>query len=176
MNKDKYILCIDASLSCTGYAVFDYDENLIETGHIDTHLIKCKNKEIHSEKLLFIFNSLNVLSKKYDFNLVLQERSFVQHNTTTKILHKVVGVIELLFNKLDIILISPQSTKCLLCRKDATKEDMIKAVNFNLGSDLTDDNESDAAALGIYYFSKKRDGVEISNIGKKKTVKRKKTK
>lgn len=159
MNKNKeYLLCLDVSLSCTGYAIFAKDGELKSKGVINTKYIKCKDAEIHGEKLLCIFNSLNKLEKEYDFNLIIIERSFVKFNKATKAIQKVFGIVELLFNKKEIILISPQSTKSFLCGKNATKEDMIKVINFNYGLDLgknkTDDNISDAVALGHYYFNK----------------------
>lgn len=154
------ILCLDASLSCTGYAIFDNDGNLKDKGLIDTKFIKIKDSEIHSEKLLYIFNTLNKLEKEYNFDKVIIERSFVKFNKATKAIQKTLGVIELLFNKKEIILISPQSTKSFLCNKNADKEDMIKAINFLYDLDLSlkkkEDNIADAISLGHYYFNKEK--------------------
>ena len=156
----KYILCLDASLSCTGYVVFDDEGNIIDKGLIDTSKIKNKDKEIHGEKLLCIFNTLNKLEHKYNFDKIIIERSFVKFNNATKAIQKTLGVIELLFNKKDIILISPKSTKTFLCNGNADKKDMIRAVNFQYNLDLKEeekykeDNIADAAALGHYYFNK----------------------
>lgn len=154
------ILCLDASLSCTGYAIFDEKGNLKDKGIIDTKFIKIKDSEIHSQKLLYIFNVLNKLEKEYNFDKVIIERSFVKFNKATKAIQKTLGVIELLFNKKDIMLISPQSTKSFLCNKNADKEDMIKAINFLYDLDLSlkkkEDNIADAIALGHYYFNKEK--------------------
>lgn len=154
------ILCLDVSLSCTGYAVFDNNGKIVDKGLIDTKNIKIKDKEIHSEKLLCIFNNLNKLEHKYNFSKIIIERSFVKFNNATKAIQKVLGVIELLFNKKEIILISPKSTKTFLCNGNADKKDMIRAVNFQYNLDLKEeekykeDNIADAVALGHYYFNK----------------------
>lgn len=159
MNK-KYILCLDVSLSCTGYAIFNDSGEIIDRGLIDTTKIKIKDKEIHSEKLLCIFNSLNKLEHQYNFDKVIIERSFVRFNNSTKAIQKALGVIELLFNKKEITLISPKSTKTFLCNGNATKKEMIRAVNFQYNLDLKEeekykeDNIADAVALGHYYFNK----------------------
>lgn len=149
------VLCLDISLSSTGYAVFDENSNLIEKGVIDTHLIKCQDKEHHGEKLLFIFNALNKLEHEYSFSLILQERSFIQHPTASKAIQKVLGVIELLFNKKEIILISPKTTKKFLCNADASKDDMIEAINFNYDLNLNNKNKGDndiADAIALYHY------------------------
>ncbi len=163
MEEEKidknYILCLDISLSCTGYSILKYNGDLVDKGVINTKYIKCKDKEVHGEKLLFIFNSLNKLEKEYNFDLILVERSFVKFNKATKAIQKVFGVMELLFNKKEIILISPLSTKSFLCGKNATKEDVINAINFHynlkLGKDKLDDNIADSISLGHYYLNHK---------------------
>lgn len=158
----EYILCLDVSLSCTGYAIFDNKGNLVDKGLVDTKYIKNKDSEVHSEKLLYIFNTLNKIEKEYNFSKVIIERSFVRFNKATKAIQKALGVIELLFNKKEIMLISPQSTKSFLCKKDASKEDIIKAINFLYDLDLSikekdkEDNIADAIALGHYYYNKEK--------------------
>lgn len=155
---NKYILCLDVSLNSTGYAIFDHDNNLINYGTINTQYIKLRNPEVYSEKVLHIFNQLRDLQKQYDIDLLLIERSFVQFNKATKAIQRVFGIIDLLFNKTEMILISPISTKTLLCghRKDINKQDVINEINFNynLNLKLKDNDIADAIALAFYYFNK----------------------
>lgn len=153
------ILCLDASLSCTGYAIFDEKGNLKDKGIIDTKFIKIKDSEIHSQKLLYIFNALNKLEKEYNFDKVIIERSFVKFNKATKAIQKTLGVIELLFNKKDIMLISPSTTKKFMCgNHQADKQEVIDAVNFQYGLKLKlkDNDIADAISLGSYYFNKEK--------------------
>lgn len=156
--ENNYILCLDVSLNSTGYAIFDYKNNLQKYGTISTSHIPLRNPEVYSEKVLHVFNELRKLQKEYDINLILIERSFVQFNKATKAIQRVFGVIDLLFNKTEMILISPISTKKVLCNNTkANKQDMVNEINFNYNLDLKlEDNDiADAMALAFYYFNQK---------------------
>lgn len=156
--KNNYILCLDVSLNSTGYAIFDYKNNLQKYGTIGTSHIPLRNPEVYSEKVLHVFNELRKLQKEYDIDLILIERSFVQFNKATKAIQRVFGVIDLLFNKTEMILISPISTKKVLCNNTkANKQDMVNEINFNynLNLKLKDNDIADAIALAFYYFNQK---------------------
>ena len=157
-NQNKHILCLDVSLNSTGYAIFTHSNNLVTYGTINTSKIELRNPEVYSEKVLHIFNELRKLNNEYEIDLILIERSFVQFNKATKAIQRVFGVIDLLFNKIEMILISPLSTKTLLCgsKKNIDKIDVLQEINFNYNLDLKlkDNDIADAIALAFYYFNK----------------------
>lgn len=75
----EYVLSIDASLSCTGYAVLDKDTKDI----VDVNKITTTSKIEEGERIFNITNELTEVMDKYDIKEVVMEDQFLGKNAKT---------------------------------------------------------------------------------------------
>ena len=72
------LLAIDPSLSSTGFAVFDEEENLIECGKIKTGPTTSEE-----DRLVKISNKMRGIVENYKINKVVMESQFFSKNAKT---------------------------------------------------------------------------------------------
>ena len=154
------ILALDQSSRITGYSVFQ-DGKLIQSG-----IIKLTNSDI-GIRLVQLRNTIIEYIKKWNIDYVIYEDIQLQNSATNnvetfKILAEVIGVLEELFNELNIPHGAVLSTvwKSAVGVKGRYRADQKKnaqlLVKNTYGLDVSED-ESDAICIGTYYTTKKQD-------------------
>lgn len=125
------ILCLDLSLSSTGYSIIDDDYNLLTYGTIQT-----KAKEYKEEERLHIIGvAINEIIKEYNVTDLCIENSFKSVNIkTTQQLAKLQGISCYIGvdNGVKINIITPSSArKMVLGNGKATKIEVAKYIRDN---------------------------------------------
>lgn len=103
------ILGLDASISCTGYAVINKDSSLVEFNKITT-----KPKEEEDERIFKITIKIKELIEKYEIETVVLESQFLGRNAKTAMqLSRLRGAIIFVCKFLNVRLIhlSPSSIR-----------------------------------------------------------------
>lgn len=154
-----YIFALDLSIANTGIAIFDQKANLITIQSIKTN-----PKETHGNRLKQISNTLLELRKKYDTTLVIIERAFSMHNTSTQVLYRVHGVINYLFCDCEQIYYAPTTIKKTITDQGKSDKNQVQEFIKKIYPNIQFKNfdESDAVAIGLTYFIKKG----VLNYGK----------
>ena len=145
--KKKYIYGLDLSMADTGIVIFD-DINPV---YIDN--IKTNKNESHGKRLKQIYDFILNLKKKYPPLVVCIERGFSRYNTSTAVLYRVHGIINMLFYDIEQIYYPPKKVKEIILRGNATKSEIMKKI-LQIYPDITfkNDNESDAFAVALTYL------------------------
>lgn len=157
------LLALDLSLSSTGYAVIQWEEGcatVLEVGHIDNKR-KGRMKWAHGKRLMNIYEELSFVINSYpDIELVVREKGVSRFNRSTQVLFRVVGVVDLLLEEYELqpskeITIS-ETKKVITGDGKAEKGTVATAVQQYLTEKVTfaNDDESDAAAVGVAYCIK----------------------
>lgn len=157
------LLALDLSLSSTGYAVIQWEDGcatVLEVGHIDNKR-KGRMKWSHGKRLLNIYEELSFVINSYpDIEQVVREKSVSRFNRSTQVLFRVVGVVDLLLEEYGLqpskeITIS-ETKKVITGDGKAEKEAVATAVQQYLAEkvNFTNDDESDAVAVGVAYCIK----------------------
>lgn len=151
--KNEVILAIDASLSSTGYAVFDKKGTPINVSRIVTTV-----KEKEDARIKKIVDNLISVALIYNVNKVIIEDQFVMKNKRTAMqLSRLRGAISYAFNakEIEVNYITPTAVKKLMTGKgNASKLEIYKSVISNMSQTLIN-------KLSLGEFSDKQ--------GKKKT-------
>lgn len=157
------LLALDLSLSSTGYAVIQWEDGcatVLEVGHIDNKR-KGRMKWSHGKRLMNIYEELSFVINSYpDIELVVREKGVSRFNRSTQVLFRVVGVVDLLLEEYGLqpskeITIS-ETKKVITGDGKAEKEAVATAVQQYLTENVTftNDDESDAVAVGVAYCIK----------------------
>ena len=165
MTFKHVTLAMDLSLSSPGFAVLavtDIDGKdepvILEKSHVKTDA-----KKTHGFRLCEIDNEIERYLTEYEPTHIVRERGFSRFPATTQTLFKVVGISDkavYYHEGKDVHEIAPTSVKKLVTGNGkASKKDVEKAVIERLQIDKTDyfanDDESDAAAVGLAYLLQK---------------------
>ena len=152
MAESFYLLALDISLACTGYAVMEVSEeglNLITSGIIPTN-----SKNGTGERLVQIQHKLEQLKNNYQPKVVIAERGFVKNSISSKQIAKAFGVAQMVFSELEIIEISPMTIKKAVAGSGrASKElvsEAVKTIYPKIIGNLFD--VTDAIALAITWY------------------------
>lgn len=158
-------LAMDLSLSQPGFAVLalsDVDGEpkpiILEASHVKTNA-----KKPHGYRLEEISEEIDRLIIEYNPDHIVREKGFSRFPAVTQTLFKVVGVSDMVTyrqTELPVVEIAVTSVKKLVTGNGkASKKDVEEAVRRILRIDQADyfanDDESDAAAVGIAYYVKK---------------------
>jgi len=144
------ILGLDLSSVNSGYSILDDDLSLVAFGSI----IPVKNAT-HSEKLVYIYENIDELFKKYEITQVAIEDQHLRSNVDTlKLLSRIAGVAMLCAKQhgASVTLYpAPTIKMCFTGSGKADKKQMIaRAIElYNLKRNQIDDNISDA--IGVAY-------------------------
>lgn len=145
----EYVLALDISMSCTGYSVFDLDQNLIDYGHIVT-----KSKLSHGQRLKLIYSQLNKIAKKYKPKVLILERGFSLRNKSTQAIYKVHGIVEMLFSESIPIYYAPTTVKKVVAGNGRGEKLDVQNAILEIYPQCKFGNfdESDSVAIGVTYF------------------------
>ncbi len=146
------ILAFDLSLSNTGIAVFD------DKGKCKKLIsIKTNEKQSHSLRLRQIEKVMRSLKKEYKPNLIIIEEGFSRYNKSTQAIYKCRGVTDLIFWNVPQIAVNVKTIrKVLIGNGNANKEEVQNYIlNKYKKIKFLDTDQSDAFAVGLYYFTEK---------------------
>lgn len=147
--KHNYIYGLDLSMHDTGVTVFDNDKPVF-IGSIPT-----RDKDSHGVRLKQIYEYLSKLKDEYPPAVVCMERAFSRFNTSTAVIYRVHGVVNMLFSDYEQIYYPPKTIKEVILKGNATKEE-VKNEILKLFPDIqfTNDDESDSFAICLTYLKK----------------------
>lgn len=162
----EYIWAFDLSMDDSGIAIFDNKANPI---HICS--IKTNEKQTHGERLKYIADKILELREKYPTKIIVIERGFSRFNTSTQVIYRVHGIINMIFHDCKQIYYPPKTIKEAILKGNATKLQILNVIKnrypdvkfstIEVKSKETkevqikeNDNESDAFAVGLTYFIK----------------------
>ncbi|OED45565.1 hypothetical protein AB836_01590 [Rickettsiales bacterium (ex Bugula neritina AB1)] len=146
-----YIVGIDPGLLFTGVAVSFLENN--EYKIVFTEEINSKKKKEISDRLLYIYNSIEIIIDKYQPKILCVEQSFVNINPSTSLkLNMVVGNILLLGAKknIEVKIFSPNQIKKFITGSGFASKEKIKLFIQSLTNYKTNSSHiNDAIALSI---------------------------
>ena len=134
--EKKYIWGLDLSMSDSGISIFDGDKPVF-IGNISTD-----SKKTHGERLKCIYDFMSVLKYKYPPKIICIERCFNRFNTSTAVLYRVHGVINMLFCDIDQIYYPPKKIKESILHGNASKKEIMdKILEYYPNIKFKNDNE-----------------------------------
>lgn len=153
--KNKILIALDESTTCTGYAVFE-DDKLIKHG-----IFSFKNKDV-LERVSLIMEEIEKLVNIYKPNdMIIEDVQITMNATTAKSLLGLQFMIEVYAHRNNIHCKTYRTTKWrkilglsnsrTLDRK-AKKQETINYVKEKYGINILKDDESDAIAIGTAYL------------------------
>ena len=147
-----YLFSFDLSLSNTGIAIFDKNENVVFVGSIST-----SSKDETKDRLVKIANYILDLKSKYEPSEIVMENCFTRFNKATQMVYRVHGLIQYLFAEYNQIYITPASVKKSVTGGGrASKEDVQKYVLKRYPNLIfRSEDESDAVGIGMAYLKRK---------------------
>jgi len=164
------ILGIDPGTIVLGYGLIESRQDEIELVHFDT--IKCKLRSDMSERLLFLYDGLTAVVRKYKPDVLAIETPFVGENVKSALAIGKAQAIVLLVaaqNKKPIYEYSPAQVKHHVADYGASsKEQMQEMVKMLLDLDEVPqpNDAADALAVAICHLreSRLRDIIKENNI------------
>ena len=146
----KYIWALDISLRNTGGAIFDDNGNYIFGFSVPTEGDEIK------DRLRALGDTLLSYLKEYPCKLLIMENGFMRFHRATQILYRCFGVVNYLFSNVEQIYYAPTTIKKVIAGSGkATKEDVASALFMKYpDAGFTDEDQSDACAVGVTYFEK----------------------
>lgn len=161
---NKFTYGLDLSMSNTGVVVFKGDIP-IYVGSIPT-----SSKDTHGVRLKVIYDFLSELKDKYPPNLIVIERGFSKFNTSTAVLYRVHGCVNMLFSDVKQIYYPPKTVKEAVCGSGkATKANISDKVKELFPHIMwKNDDETDACAVALTHFQKRKEDEKNINNSKKK--------
>jgi Holliday junction resolvasome RuvABC endonuclease subunit len=150
-------MALDLSLSNTGIAIFDEEENVIELGSAPTN-----RKDSYAVRLKTIADRVQYFASKYLLSTVVIERGFTKFHASTQALFRVQGAVMLVLYKYPQIFYSPTTIKKCLSGKGNASKDLIleKVLKIYPTVEVSNTDESDAIAVGVTYFKKMKEEEE----------------
>jgi crossover junction endodeoxyribonuclease RuvC len=149
--KMNYIWGCDLSLSNSGIAIFDSSGIPICVFNIKTN-----PKEDYGLRLKQIGDTLLEYKDKYPPEIMIIENAFTRFNKATQALYRVRGIVEMLFWDIPKEFLAPTVVKKIICGNGKADKNEIKNYIRKLYPEIeiSDNNVSDALAIGISYFKK----------------------
>lgn len=160
------LLSLDASISSTGYAIFDEDK-LIKYGKIVTNKKDFENEDL---RLNHICDKIEQLIIKYEIDEIICEDQFTSVNSKTiLVLRKLIGGIMRTANRFDINVhyyLPAQWRKILDINKGTSNNKKKKCYDYLIKNNIIDfefipknkdknDDICDAIGIGLAYLKKK---------------------
>jgi len=151
LKYKKYIWGLDLSLKNTGVTIFQ-DNKPIFIGSTMT-----KDKQTHGVRLKQIYDYLSELKDKYPPSVVCIERAFSRFNTSTAVIYRVHGIVNLLFYDVEQVYYPPKTIKESILKGNATKKEVMEEV-LKLYPNVTfeNDDQSDSFAIVVTYLNKSK--------------------
>lgn len=148
----KYLYALDLSMDCSGVVIFDLDS--YEPLYITS--IPTKEKLTHGKRLNQIFEGMTEITDKYLPTEIAIERGFSRFNTSTQVIYRVHGLINWLFKDYTQTYYPPKTVKLVVGGKgDISKKKLEEKINKKYPHiNFSNDNESDAFAIGLTYLIK----------------------
>lgn len=172
MTKFKDVtLAMDLSLNGPGFAVLAVEPTTNKPIALEVSSLNNSRIKTHGEKLTVIQTEIKRLLDVYGPEHIVREKGFSRFAATTQALFKVVGVVDLTLykhgHKAIPKEIAPTSVKKIVTGNGkSSKEDVQTAVMQALQIEdenyFSNDDESDAAAVGLAYLVKNE---RIDNLG-----------
>ncbi len=153
-NEEKVLMAVDLSLSNTGVAIFDLNENIVNISSISTD-----SKEEHPKRIRKIVDEILDLANKFKPMVIVLEKGFFRFAASSAALNRVQGAIMYVLHNYDMVFYSPSTIKKAVSGKGNSSKEIVKESVLKKYPDLTLNNldESDACAIGMTYFIKGRD-------------------
>ncbi len=152
------LISIDPGYDKVGYAVFDKNPNKNTAfAYIASDLIKTNKSDPHEQRLKQIYDTLNLIIKKYEAKLMIIEELFVFKNQKTVIkVAQSIGVIELVaaHNHLAMSHLTPLQIKSIITGYGtAATKAVQKMIGLTIKEPIPfkDDDQTDAIACGLAY-------------------------
>lgn len=161
-NTENYVWGLDLSLTCTGLTIYNLDtKEFIYIGSFNTEKIKQKKAEkdaglyLNAKKLKAKHDWLMELKEQYPPSIVIIERGLSRFNTSTQVIHRVHGMVNLMFYDLPQIYYPPKTVKEAIYKGDATKAQVQKIIKNNfVDVEFANEDESDSFAVVLTYLIK----------------------
>jgi len=148
---NRYTWALDLSMSNTGVGIFnEYGECVFVTS------IATRTKDSTPRRLFDIYSAFTSLDNTYPCERIIIERAFSRFNNATQALFRVHGVVNCMFWDREQIYYPPKVIKQTLIGGKATKAQIgvwVKEHYANVTP--TNDDETDAIAIGACYFIKR---------------------
>lgn len=159
-NDNEYIMALDLSLTNTGIAIFDNNENVVYIDNAPTD-----SKDCYPLRLKAIFDKIRELANQYSPSVIVIEKGFTRFHASTQALFRVQGVVMLaVYNYLQIFYSPSTIKKCVAGKGNASKSAVLQeVVKIYPDVDIKNTDQSDAIAVGITYFRKSKNGGEVWN-------------
>lgn len=159
---EEILYGLDLSLSCTGVTVYSITQKkVLYIGSLNTEKItlkkpeKDKNIYLNGKKLKAINDWMQELIKQYPPTVVCIERGFSRFNTSTQVVYRCHGIINLLFADHAQIYYPPKSVKEAIYKGTATKQQLQRVILNNYPDlEFNNEDESDSFAVALTYLLK----------------------
>jgi len=157
--EDFRIMGLDLSLTETGISIFSRSMNKIEVMSIPITTKMKRELEITTqlEQIAYIVDQiLNELNVNVPTLVVIEDTFFNPRNAkVAKVLAQLGGIVRytLFISGFEFIDVEPCKLKKFICgegKGNASKEEVIEAVNKRLGCNITNNNKADAVALAVF--------------------------
>lgn len=150
----EYLYGIDASLTNTGVAIYDTEnEKVVKLVSIGTKHIKKDNPlRWDGERLKHIYDEFMKLREEYPPSQIAMERAFVGHRNAAEALYRVHGIINMVFHDIDTHYYPPTTVKKAVYAGDASKEDIFWIMSVRWDLPMNNYDESDALAIISTYL------------------------
>lgn len=152
--KKTYVYALDLSLNSTGICIFTNDGEFVTCLTIDT----IADKEVKL-KLKHIGNEFIRLIKLYKPEVVVIEQGFTLFNTSTQIIFRVHGLANYIFSEYEQIYYPATTIKKIVGGKGNMKKEEIRDIIVSKYPNIEFKtlDESDAFAIGMTFFMKKKE-------------------
>lgn len=156
-NEKKYIMALDLSLTNTGIAIFDNNENIVCIDNAPTN-----PKDDYPLRLKTIFDKIKLLAEQYLPSVIVIEKGFTRFHASTQALFRVQGIAMLALCDYKQIFYSPSTIKKYVAGKgNASKNTVLKKIiEIYPQIEIKNTDQSDAIAVGVTYFKKLKEGKE----------------
>ena len=144
----NYIWAFDISLSNTGVAIFDLEENPQCVFSIAT-----TSKLDHGKRLKLIADTLLGYRKLYPTNTIVLESGFSRYAASTQAIFKTVGVVNYLFSDCRQIYYAPSTIKKIVGGSGRSSKEEIKSIVEKRYPmiEFADNDQSDAVGVFLCY-------------------------
>jgi crossover junction endodeoxyribonuclease RuvC len=151
-KEEKYILCLDLSLSNSGVSVLGAD------GHPEcVYSISTNSKDERNKRLKLIGDELKKTIEKYSISEVAMEMGFSRYRKSTEILYNVQGVARYILSEYPMFSYASSSVKKTVAgRGNSSKKEVQDAILKRYPTVRLDDfDQSDSLAVGVTHLIEK---------------------
>ncbi len=160
-NFTDITLAMDLSLSSPGFAVLAVFED--KPIVLEVTSLKTNAKTSHGARLTQIAEEIAFLIRKYQPEHIVREKGFSRFAATTQALFKVVGVSDYISHRfadksvdeVAVTTVKKAVTGDGRADKQAVQDAVLRILQIETADYFTNDDESDACAVGIAYMAQK---------------------